>query len=39
MKLGYNAEVAEYIGEFDLIINKTIYSLYRKNKFLQKNIK
>lgn len=30
MKLGYNASAIEYIGEFDLIINKTTYSLYKK---------
>lgn len=43
MKLGYNAEVTEYIGEFDFIINKSIYKLYAttslgKNK-LKKNAK
>ena len=30
MKLGYNASAIEYIGEFDLIINKTIYNIYKK---------
>ena len=29
MKLGYNASAMEYIGEFDLIINKTVYNLYQ----------
>ena len=29
MKLGYNASAIEYIGEFDLIINKTVYNLYQ----------
>lgn len=39
MKLGYGASAMEYIGEFDLIINKAVYNLYqsrimkkRKNK-------
>lgn len=32
MKLGYNASAIEYIGEFDLIINKTMYSMYKKKK-------
>lgn len=35
MKLGYNASAIEYIGEFDLIINKTIYNIYKKR--LEKN--
>lgn len=30
MKLGYNASAIEYIGEFDLIINKTIYNIYQR---------
>ena len=30
MKLGYNASAMEYIGEFDLIINKTVYNIYQK---------
>ncbi|MCI8588464.1 MAG: aminoacyltransferase [Bacilli bacterium] len=30
MKLGYNASAIEYIGEFDLIINKTVYNMYKK---------
>lgn len=30
MKLGYNATAIEYIGEFDLIINKTVYNIYKK---------
>ena len=29
LKLGYNSEAVEYIGEFNLIINKIMYSLYR----------
>ena len=32
MKLGYNADVTEYIGEFDLVINKSVYKLAKKNK-------
>lgn len=35
MKLGYNASAIEYIGEFDLIINKTVYNIYKKR--LEKN--
>ena len=31
-KLGYNCAAVEYIGEFNLIINKTVYSLYRNTK-------
>lgn len=32
MKLGYNASAIEYIGEFDLIINKTIFNIYQRRK-------
>lgn len=32
MKLGFNAQALEFIGEFDLIINKTVYNLYAKKK-------
>lgn len=39
MKLGYNAEVTEYIGEFDLVINKTIYQLHKKWKLGKKRVK
>lgn len=35
MKLGYNAKAIEYIGEFDLVINKTVYNIYKKR--LDKN--
>ena len=32
-KLGYNADAVEYIGEFDYVINKTVYNIYeRKNE-------
>ena len=30
MKLGFNASAIEYIGEFDLVINKTMYNMYIK---------
>lgn len=30
MKLGFNACAIEYIGEFDLIINKTVFSIYKR---------
>lgn len=39
MKLGYNAEVTEYIGEFDLIINPTIYQLYSTTNLGKKKLK
>ena len=39
MKLGFGAEVTEYIGEFDLVINKTIYSFHKKSKLGKKAIK
>lgn len=43
MKLGYNADVTEYIGEFDLIINNTMYRMYSTTKLgknkLKKNAK
>lgn len=32
MKLGFNASAIEYIGEFDLIINKTVNSIYNHKK-------
>lgn len=31
MKLGYNADVTEYVGEFDLVINRRVYNIARKN--------
>lgn len=31
MKLGYGANAIEYIGEFDLIVNKTVYNIYIRN--------
>ena len=38
-KLGFGAEVTEYIGEFDLVINKAIYNIHKKGKFGNKAIK
>lgn len=31
-KLGYNSDAIEYIGEFNLIVNKAMYTLYRNTK-------
>ena len=38
-KLGYGADAVEYIGEFDLVINKTLYNIYKRrtNKKNEKN--
>ena len=30
MKLGFNATITEYIGEFDMVINNMAYNLYNK---------
>ena len=30
LKLGYNADAVEYIGEFELVINKTVYNIYKR---------
>ena len=38
-KRGFNAEVTELIGEFDLVINKFMYSLYKVAFKLYKKIK
>jgi lipid II:glycine glycyltransferase (peptidoglycan interpeptide bridge formation enzyme) len=35
-KIGFNADVTEYIGEFNLIINKLSYSTYKNLKPLEK---
>lgn len=35
-KLGFGAEAVEYIGEFDLIINKTIYNIYERRELNKK---
>ena len=37
-KLGFNAEVTEYIGEFDLIIKRKAYEFYCKGKFWNKKM-
>jgi len=42
MKLGFNADVTEYIGEYDLVINKAGYKKYLKfggENYLKKKIK
>ena len=36
MKLGYNAEVTEYIGEFDLVISPGLYKFYKTSKLGKK---
>ncbi len=38
MKLGFGAEVNEYIGEFDLVINSFIYRLHKSGKIGKKKI-
>ena len=32
MKLGYNGKAIEYIGEYEIILNKIAYMLYQKLK-------
>lgn len=39
MKLGFNAEVTEYIGEFDLVINQTAYNIHKKGRLGKKALK
>ena len=41
LKLGYNADAVEYIGEFELVINKTVYNIYKRRleKKKKKNAK
>lgn len=39
MKLRFNSEALEFIGEFDIIINPVIYNIYNKNKKIKKQIK
>ena len=36
MKLGYNADVVEYIGEFDLVISPGLYKFYKTSKLGKK---
>ena len=38
-KTGFNADVIEYVGEFDLIINAPIYQMYRNVPQLQQYLK
>jgi len=44
-KLGYNAAAVEYIGEFDYVINKTVYNIYKRRsermikKYEKKSVK
>ena len=39
MKLGFGSEVTEYIGEFDLVINKAVYNFHKKMKLGKSAIK
>ena len=39
MKLGFGADVTEYIGEFDLVINHTIYNIHKKSRMGKKAMK
>lgn len=39
MKLGFGAEVTEYIGEFDLVINNFIYNIHKKSRLGKKAMK
>ncbi len=42
MKLGFSSTAIEYIGEFDLIINKPLYAIYKSKPFntiIKNNIK
>ena len=39
MKLGFNAEVTEYIGEFDLVINNFVYNIHKKTSLGKKSMK
>ena len=39
MKLGFGAEVTEYVGEFDLVINKTSYNIHKKARLGKKALK
>lgn len=38
-KLGFKPKIFEYIGEYDLIINKGAYKVLKKNNFLTKEFK
>lgn len=39
MKLGFNAEVTEYIGEFDLVINRSVYLIHKRGNLGKMAIK
>ena len=39
MKLGYNSDVTEYIGEFDLVLNKGQYKKFNNSKSFNKAVK
>ena len=39
MKLGFNATVAEYIGEFDYVINPIIYNMYANIKPMNNSVR
>lgn len=39
MKLGFNSTVAEYIGEFDFVINPLIYNMYANIKPVNNSVK
>ena len=39
MKLGFNATVAEYVGEFDYIINPMLYKMYANVKPVNNGVK
>ena len=38
MKLGFGAEVTEYIGEFDLVIRRPVYNLHKKMNLGKKSM-
>lgn len=35
-KRGFNSEIVEYIGEFDMVVNRQMYHAYQNFKFLKK---
>ena len=38
-KLGFNSNMYEYVGDFELICNNTLYFMYRKTMDLRKMLK
>jgi peptidoglycan pentaglycine glycine transferase (the first glycine) len=38
-KIGFNGDIFEYIGEFNLVINKYLYFFINKFNFIEKNKK